>query len=181
MAANDAAVFIPGTGYLYVAPTSTAKPASLTAPATPWIDLGHTSRENGITIDKDGGDSETKGSWRNPVLRERREPITYFVTINLLQFDNTNLALFFGGGSITAADVFGVPINPNAQERALYVRIVDGANELGLYVPKVSVSAEDSMEVDVEEFLELPVRATCLGVEGSNLMEFLHPSLGATV
>jgi hypothetical protein len=178
MAANDNMVFIPGTGYLYAAPTSTAKPADLAAPTTPWVDLGHTSRDNGLGIGREGGDSEVLGSWRNPNLRERRDPISYYVTINLLQFDNDNLALFFGGGDISAAGVFGVPLNPTAQERALYVRIVDGANELGLYVPKVSIAPEDDMEVDVESFLEMPVRCTILGVDGSNLMEFLNDELG---
>lgn len=181
MAANDSAVFIPGTGYAYVAPVSTPRPTDPAAPTTPWVDLGHTSRENGLTIGRDGGDSETKGSWRNPNLRERRDPVTFYVNINLLQFDNQNLRLFFGGGDITGDGVFGVPVNPAAQEHAFFVRIVDGANSLGLYVPKVSVAAEDDMEVDVEEFMELPVRATCLGVEGSNLMEFLHPDLGTPV
>jgi hypothetical protein len=103
------------------------------------------------------------------------------VTINLLQFDNQNLRLFFGGGDITGDEIFGVPLNPAAQDHALYVRIVDGANALGLYAPKVSVAPEDDMEVDVESFLEMPVRATILGVEGSNLMEFLGAGLGTPV
>lgn len=181
MAATDSAVWIPGTGYAYVAPASTATPASQTAPAAPWVDLGHTSRENGLGIGREGGDSEVLGTWRNPTLRERRDPISYFITINLLQFDNANLALYFGGGDASVADKFGVPLNPAAQERAMFIRIVDGANSLGLYVPKVSIAPEDDMEVDVESFMELPVRATVLGVEGSNLMEFLHPDLGAAV
>lgn len=178
MAANDSAVFIPGTGFMYIAPVSTVAPADPTAPTTPWVDLGHTSRDNGLGIGREGGDSEVLGSWQNPNLRERRDPISYYVTINLLQFDNANLALFFGGGDITAAGVFGVPLNPAAQEHALFVRIVDGANDLGLYIPKVSIAPEDDMEVDVESFLEMPVRATILGVTGSNLMEFLNDDLG---
>jgi hypothetical protein len=178
MAANDNAVFIPGTGYMYVAPVSEPRPVDQTAPAGNWVDLGHTSRDNGLGIGREGGDSEVLGSWQNPNLRERRDPISYYVTINLLQFDNANLALFFGGGDTTEAGVFGVPLNPTAQEHALFVRIVDGANDIGLYVPKVSIAPEDDMEVDVESFLEMPVRATILGVTGSNLMEFLNDNLG---
>lgn len=179
MAATDAAVWIPGTGYLYTAPAGTDAPADLDTPATPWVDLGHTSRENGLGIGREGGDSEVLGSWRNPNLRERRDPISYYVTINLLQFDNANLALYFGGGDISGAGIFGVPLNPTAQERALYIRIVDGARELGIYAPKASIAPEDDMEVDVESFLELPVRCTLLGVDGSNLLEFLNEDLGA--
>jgi len=180
VAVADAAVIIPGTGYLYTAPTSTVRPADLDTPGSPWVDMGHTSRENGLGIGREGGDSEVLGSWRNPNLRERRDPISYYITINLLQFDNENLSLYFGGGNVAAADIFGVPLNPVAQERALYVRIVDGNNEYGIYAPKVSIAPEDDMEVDVEAFMELPIRCTLLGVDGSNLLEFLNPALGLT-
>ena len=63
-------------------------------------------------------------------------------------------------------------------ENALFVRIVDGSNEVALYVPKVSVAAEDDIEMDVEGFVSLPVRFTVLGVSGENLMTFLADHLG---
>lgn len=179
MALDDAAVYIPGTGRVYAAPAETPQPASLTAPAAPWDELGHTSREDGMTITRDGGDSETIGTWQNASLRERRDPTTFAITMFLQQIDNNALSMYFGGGDITTAGQFGVPIAGSTEEKALYVRIIDGANEVGLYVPKVSIAAEDDVEVDVEGFLSLPIRATVLGVTGENLMTFLADHLGA--
>jgi hypothetical protein len=174
----DSAVLIPGTGQLWTAPAETALPASLTAPAAPWENLGHTSREDGLTITRDGGDSETIGTWQNPVLRERRDPTTFAITAYLHQVTNDVLEMFFGPGDVDTADQFGVTSSTATIERALYVRIIDGNNEAGLYVPKVSISSDDDVEIDVEAFLAFPVRMTVLQVTGSNLMTWVGPELG---
>jgi hypothetical protein len=174
----DSAVLIPGTGQIYVAPAETAMPASLTAPATPWDNIGHTSRDDGLTITRDGGDSETIGTWQNPVLRERRDPTTFAITAFLHQVTNDVLEMYFGPGDVDTADQFGVTSSTATIERALYVRIIDGTAEAGLYVPKVSISSEDDVEIDVEGFLAFPIRATVLQVTGSNLMTWLGPELG---
>lgn len=178
MALLDSAVIIPGTGYMYTAPASTPIPAALTAPTTPWDNLGHTSREDGLTITRDGGDSEVIGTWQNPSLRERREPTTFAITAFLHQVTNEVLEMYFGPGDTDTAGTFGVTSSVATIERALYVRIVDGTNEVGLYVPRVSISSEDDVEVDVEGFLAFPCRMTVLQVSGSNLMEFVGPELG---
>lgn len=179
MALIDDAVVLPGTGFMYIAPAETAQPASLTAPASPWENLGHTSREDGLTITRDGGDSEVKGSWQNPSLRERRDPSTFAITAFLHQIDNNVLSMYFGDGDVSVAGEFGVTSVTGTTEKALFVRIVDGTNEVGLYVPKVSIGADDDVEIDVEEFLAWPVRATVLQVSGSNLMTFFGDELGA--
>lgn len=178
MALDDAAVYIPGTGHLYIAPAETVKPASLTAPATPWEELGHTSREDGLTITRDGGDSEVIGTWQNPSLRERRDPTSFALTAILQQVDNTTLGLYFGGGDDSAPGEYGIAVAGSTTEKALFVRIVDGAHEVALYVPKVSIAAEDDIEMDVEGFVSLPIRCTVLGVSGLNLMTFLADHLG---
>lgn len=181
MAQTDTAVVLPGTGHIYLAPTSTAEPVDPLAPTTPWETIGHTSREDGLTITREGGDSTILGTWQNPSLRERRDPTTFAITWHMHQVDNTVLELYFGGADIAAVDVFGVPIATAPVERALFVRLVDGTNEVGLYIPKVSIGADDDVEVDVENFLAFPVRASVLGVTGSNLMEFYNAALGTPV
>lgn len=177
MALNDSAVFVPGTGFIYLAPAETAEPASLTAPASPWVNLGHTSRDDGLTITRDGGDSEVIGSWQNTSLREVIEPTTLAVTMFAHQVDQTVLGLYFPGGDASTPGRYGVTSATGSADRAMYVRIVDGANEVGLYMPKVSVRSDDDVEVDVEGFLAFPLRATVLQVSGSNLMDFIGDSV----
>jgi hypothetical protein len=178
MALDDSAVVIPGTGHVYVAPAGTPKPSNLITPEPPWQEMGHTSIDDGLTITRDGGDSEVLGTWQNPSLRERRDPVVFAVTLHLLQIDNNTLSLYFGGGDASEAGVFGVNLISQPQERAMFVRIVDGDNEFPFYIPKASIASDDDVEADVEEFLAWPIRATVLGVSGSNLMEFYGEQLG---
>lgn len=178
MALNDNAVIIPGTGHVYFAPAGTPQPTSLTSPGYPWVDIGHTSSDNNFKITKDGGDSNILGTWQNPALRERRDPVVYSLTFNLLQITNDTLSLYFGGGDASVSGKFGVSLVPTPQARAVFVRIVDGDVEVPLYIPKASVASDDDVEADVEKFLEFPVRATILGVTGQNLMDWLGTGLG---
>lgn len=178
MALDDNAVIIPGQGHVYFAPAGTPQPTDLTDPGYPWVDIGHTSSDNNFKITKDGGDSNILGTWQNPALRERRDPVVYALTFNLLQISNETLSLYFGGGDASVSGSFGVSLTPKPQERALFVRIVDGDVEVPLYIKKVSVASDDDVEADVEKFLEFPVRATVLGVTGSNLMDWIGADLG---
>jgi hypothetical protein len=178
MALTDSSVYIPGTGFIYLAPASTAVPASLTSPAAPWVNLGHTSLDDGITITRDGGDSEVLGTWQNPSLRERKDPTTFALTMVAHQVDNTVLGLYFGGGDATGTGKFGVNATTGTTDKAMYVRIVDGANSLGLYLPKVSLSSEDDVSMDAQGFLSFPLRATVLQVTSQNLMEWIGTGLG---
>lgn len=178
MALSDSAVIVPGTGTIWFAPAETAIPGNLVTPATPWDNIGHTSRDDGLTITRDGGDEETIGTWQNPNLRVVKEPTVFAITAFLHQVTNDVLGLYFGGGDDTTADQFGVTSTTGTTEQAMYVRIVDGANSVGLYVPKVSISAEDDVEVDVEGFLAFPVRATVLQATGLDLMTWIADGLG---
>ncbi|WP_018686534.1 hypothetical protein [Actinokineospora enzanensis] len=178
MALNDSAVLIPGTGRVYLAAPGQAAPLDPRNPVDPWSVVGHTSREEGLTISRDNGDSEVKGTWENPALRERRDPATWAVSFQLHQLDNNTLELFFGAGDVDTPGVFGVQGSAPPVERALFVRMIDGAAEAGLYVSRVSIGSDDDISVDVENFLAFPVRAQVLQVTGSNIMEWFAAGLG---
>lgn len=183
MALDDGSVFIPGTGYVWVAPVGTPAPDinDLDSIGSPWRDLGHTSIEDGLTITKDGGDSNVLGTWRNPALRDRRDPTVFALTIHLLQLSNDTLRMYFGGGDATEAGIFDVNLIPQPEELAMLVRVVDGDRTATVYLPKTSVSSDDDVEVDVENFLAFPVRATVLGVTGNPLMRWYNAKLGLHV
>lgn len=181
MALNDSLVTIAGTGHIYLAPVGTPKPTSLTDPDSPWTDIGHTSADDTITIARDGGDSNILGSWQNPTLRVQRDPVQFSIVMNLLETSNETLESYFGAGDKTAAGVFGVAPIVVPIERAMFVRIIDGANEFPFYIPKVSLASDDDVEADVDKFMHFPIRATVLSVTGSNLMEFYGTHLGLQV
>jgi len=181
MATVDSEVFVPGRGEIWFAPVGTPKPTDLTAPTSPWQNAGHSSIDDGLVITRDGGDTNTLGSWQNPTLKVQRDPVSFAVVINLLQVSNDTLSMYFGAGDTSVAGVFGVAATLAPRECAMFVRIIDGVNEAPFYIPKVSLASDDDVELDSEKLMEFPIRATVLAVTGSNLMEFYGSHLGLQV
>lgn len=191
MALSDGDVVLPGKGYAFInatagqaAPATTQAAISaldLTAAtlATSWTNLGHTSRDNNVSLGRDGGDVTTRGSWQNDALRADAAAVTWNVTINALQISNENLALYFGGGDATGTDVFVAPDSPSSQIRALWICLVDGSTRLPIYIPKVSFHGADAIDVDPENFLEFSLRADVVKATSSPLMALYHSALGA--
>lgn len=178
MALNDALVVVPGQGFLYEAPVGTPRPTNLTDPESPWTNLGHSSIDDNVVFARDGGDSNILGTWQNPALRDRRDPVTFSVTVTLQQIDNNSLALYFGGGDDSVAGIFSVPATSVPQEKALYIRIVDGDTEVAVFIPKTAIASDDDVELDVENFVGFPIRASILGVTGQSLMDWVGEHLG---
>lgn len=191
MALTDSAVILPGRGYLFSnATVGAAPPADTQAEldalvldsatlATGWNNLGHTSRENSVALDKDGDDPEVKGSWQSSSLRQTAGSTTWFLNIPALQLDNEVLNLYFGEGDVADPDVFHVLPSASPEERALFVVLVDGANRAALYIPKASMSSDDAPEFNPEDFVEFTIRATILDHSGSNgLMSWYRTGLG---
>jgi len=191
MALTDGAVILPGRGYIYShATVGTAPPADTQAEldalsldsatlATDWKNLGHTSRENAVALDKDGDEPEVKGTWQKPSLRQTGGSTTWLLTIPALQLDNEVLGLYFGDGDISDPDAFHVLPSAAPEERALFIVLVDGSSRAGLYIPKASISSDDAPEFDPENFMEFTLKATVLDHTGaSGLMSWYRAGLG---
>lgn len=190
MALDDTAVVIPGTGYVYLHDTpGTAPPAATTSAIaaldltsatlpTGWDNVGHTSRDDNVSYTREGGDTNTVGTWQVPSLRTTVDPVTRGLTINALQVGNDTFQLYFGGGDVTGTDVFDEPDTPVAQDRALFLVMVDGATRLGLYVPKASIIGADAIEVDPENFLQFNLGATFVKLGSNPIARWFHPALG---
>lgn len=190
MAMSDNAVIIPGRGYAFYHDTPGTTPPAATPSAiaalnlesdtlaTGWKNLGHTSRDNNVSLGRDGGDTEVKGSWQNPNLRKTSAAVVWSVGINALQVSNEVLRFYFGGGDTAAADSFGMPDAPVSQEIALWICMVDGSTRLPLYFPKVDIGGSDALEVDPENFLEFALTATVLKATGKDLGRLYKAGLG---
>lgn len=173
MALDGNAVFTAAKGYIFTgavdlaAPNQAAILAFAGTIATPagWSIIGHTSRDDLPEFGFDGGDSVTKGTWQNEALRTVvTDPAVDFVTFNLLQFDVSTLALYYGGAN-TAVETasYALRTSPGAAtQKALLIVIVDGANKIAFYAPKVDLRRNDAVSLAVDEFGALPMRATIL-------------------
>lgn len=188
MALTDTAVVLPGTGHVLLGTTGATRPtlaqleafvASGTA-ITGFTDLGHTDLDDILTFGQDGGDSEVKGSWQNPQLREvvTEAAIDYLVIRALQLRDNTVLALYHGGGDVSVENEFAWPDVSTPQERAITIVMIDGDTPVALWAPKASIRREDSIEVSADEFAALPLRLTLLKQTGSPRAVWISDGLG---
>lgn len=178
MALDDSTLVIPGVGYIYTAPTGTTKPASAAAPASPWVDNGHTS-EDGLSINFEISTTKRR-TWRARAgVRVSVDEVNFTLSWTALQLDNDTLSHYFGGGDISAEGAFGVSKSPVPLEKALFIRLVDGSDEVDLYVAKVALKAGGEATASPEDFTGWPLEAEVLDhASAAALAEWLAPQLG---
>lgn len=191
MALDDDAVLTAARGYIYLAPADTVSPTDTviedftpTVPGLPvgWANLGHTSRDDLPEFGFDGGDTETKGTWQNESLKQVvTEVAVDFVTFTLLQFDVDTLALYYGvdNAAVSGAKRFTVTGSAVAlPRRALLIIVRDGTTNVAFYAPRADLKREDSVALAVDEFGQLPMRAT---FAGGNVTEGLFSWIGGEI
>lgn len=189
MALNDDAVLTAAVGYVFKGPIGTPAPTptelaalDLTTFASlhvDWAQVGHTSRDDMPEFGFTGGDTTVKGTWQKKRLREiaTGDPVADFVKITLEQFDSASLALYYGADAAATPGVFGVDGNFTPVEAALLVIIVDGDVVLGFYSAKASIKRDDSINLPVDDFAGLPIKATFLDHPGFRLYDWINEDL----
>jgi hypothetical protein len=170
MAQNDAAVVTAAYGYIYTAPNGTPAPTpaqlktiNLSNPsswtATGWTSAGHTSENKLPEWGFSGGEPETKGSWQKRKLRDiDKGDRVDFLTATLLQFDLNSLGLYYGANTSSVPGEYGVSGDPDVNEKAVLVVIVDGALRLGFYVYRASVTRDSKIDLPKDDLAMLPVK-----------------------
>lgn len=129
---------------------------------TGWLSVGHTSRENTVALEKDGGDAEQKGSWEDEGLDAVYEPTAWSATVNALQMAKETFELAFPGGEWDEEDQAYDVGNIGTVEKAVQVIFAPGDKRAGFYMPRGQITLGDAPELDVEEFFELQLRIQAL-------------------
>lgn len=148
--------------------TGSGSPAVVSTPtaALTWLNVGHTSREDLPEFGFEGGETETRGSWQNAAVKEVVTEVTVdYVTINLHQFDEDSLELYYSQANHLSAAVgeFWVTDAATATiEKAILIVIVDGDAKIAFYARKSSVRRSEAIGMEVDNFAVLPIRATFL-------------------
>jgi hypothetical protein len=162
----DAATLVISTGVYYKAPVGTALPADLSSVTTPWDEIGHTSLEEILGIASEGGEATTLGTLQNKQLRVVRADRTETFTINLQQWDESGLKLYYGSNMVDVeldGSLLGVPTNPTATQCAFLAVFKDGSNIFAVYAPKVEILRGDDVDLsDTESLSSLPLAITPL-------------------
>lgn len=181
MALNDNATLVIGSGNYFSAPVGTPMAADLGAISTPWDSLGHTSLEDIMSIESEGGDKTVLGTLQKQSLRSSFSPRTDSFTILLQQFDTEALRLYYGGNAPTVeGGLVANSRNATPIERAFLAVFVDGNNTFAVYAPKASFFRGDNLEfADTESLASLPLTVTPL-YHDDNDWDYAVTPLGTT-
>lgn len=144
-----------------------------------WTMVGHSSRTDMPEFGVDGGDTEIKGTWQNVALKQvQTETPADFVTYKLVQIDRASMSQYYGpeiGPKVPG--VFRYSGNPGANEQAFLVVITDGDVNLGFAAKKASFKRDDSIDMPVDDFMALPIRATFLKHGANDLFQWISKDL----
>ena len=160
MALDAGKIIIPGRGNVLVGEPD-ADPIDpgqflIGAPATygTLLTLGHTSRENTVALEKEGGDVTQVGTWEVEAADTSTEATAWTLGVNALQADQATFELVFPGGEwdpVTESYDVG---DIGAVEKSVQVIMVQGLKRLSFFCPRVSLSVGDAPTIDVENFFE---------------------------
>ena len=160
-------------GDVYTAPAGTPAPADLDAPATPWVKLGLIS-EDGATWTPPTEETTDIGAWQSPYpVRIVTTSLTTSIQFALMEWDRDTLPFALGGGDFTDDAVggnttFHPPAAGAAQERALFLKVLDDPITVGLYYPKGRVTERGETTFTKDEAALLDVT---FGIVGDVLLE----------
>lgn len=186
---DDSAVMRPGTGHFLLRSPNTTSPsfadleafvADTTDLPTGTTDLGHTSLNDILSFEQDGGDSTVIGSWQKKSLKEivTAEAVDYFTT-TALQIDNETLALYYGAGDATVANEWSAPESAGTTEKGVTIVMFDGSDWAAIDCAKVSIRREAGLAPDPEYFLGFPLRFTVLSPSAGKRLKWIAEGLGA--
>jgi|LSQX01.1.fsa_nt_gb hypothetical protein len=173
MALKDDAVLKIDSGNYFIAPEGTVRPANLLTPDSPWSALGHTSLENILGSQQEGGESTILGTLQKRTLRTSVAPIVESFVINLQQFDLDSLKLYYGSNMGTQGSndtlVNTIPTTPTPTRMAWCALYWDGANVFGLYAPSASIIRNENLTLENTDALaSLPLRITPTQYDSNN-------------
>lgn len=148
---------------------------STTAPSG-WVEIGHTDRDNPLTITREGGESTIITTLQGGVI-ESRSAVTYYMDFISLQLDEVTMPLFFSGGTSTSSASnafslssidFSVPKTETIQARGLVAVFVDGKKRDVFYARAANIGANGSITGPSPR--QVPLRATVTGVDADNYL-----------
>lgn len=159
MAKIDNAVLKVGVADFYTAVIGTPRPADLKAPGAAWEHMGHTSLTDILNAAGTGGESTVLGSLQNKQLMETVSSRTEAYNINLLQWDQKSLVLFYGANSeVTEEGDILPPTDPVPTECAWLVVLHAGTRVAGIHAPKASIYRNGDFSIaDADSLTQLPL------------------------
>ena len=133
-------------------------------PWTPYTEIGHTSKDSPLQVNRTGGDVTTLDSWQQAGIASSTAATSFSLAFTLLQYDVPSLKLYYGSNANVAANgmVQTAQANPAATELAMVLQILNGSKAEWRHYPRVSIIAADGENFDTTKFAGMPVQAGIL-------------------
>lgn len=172
---------IAGIGHIFYAPVGTEVPDiskfvfgnESTYGDFKW--LGDISSENVVEFEPDGGDASFKRTHDRLNVRAIYEDQTIQGTINALSISKETFEVAFGeGGYQQDTDSYKVKAKAFSANYALLLVTEDGVDIAAVSFPNASVTGTFPT-FDIENFTELPLKASLQGAEDNTLWEQFFP------
>lgn len=168
---------VPGRGTVFHAPANTIAPTTpLTAftlqgePPAAWRTFGHTSKQNVVAFNREGGESTTLDTYLQDGVRTIQSSSTsWSLTLNALQLDIDTLDIAFNGEWDAAGTRYLIPATAAPIKRALFVLLADNSGQVGFYIPNAEISASGPPSIDPAQFMEFPITANILAASAEAL------------
>lgn len=160
MALSDTATLLINGGNFYTAAAGTAAPSSLASvPSAPWVNVGHTSIDDVLAFNTDGGEATSIGTLQKRVLRTSYSTRVETLNFTLQQWDSASLKLYFGSNlsQVSTTIWWSVPDSPAITTNAFLAIFVDGSTSFGIYAPSAELYRGDDLEFAVDELSGLPI------------------------
>lgn len=168
---KDNALLKPARVDFYIADVGTERPtahADLVSPPSPWTNVGHTTADNLVDFQYEGGERTTMPTAQKAAARENVSDLIESFGANLLEWTKESFELYYGQNVVLLADgAVEVPSKPVPKEVALLVVLTDGDALAHFYAGKASAFRNAAIAAaDTNSFSQLPVKFTGLTMDG---------------
>ena len=167
MAIDTSEIRVGISGSVYVAPTgSTAPDDATTALDAAFVDLGALT-EDGISLSPSRSVENIRAWQAAKAVRTVVTEDELQIGFSLMQWSDDTIALAFGGGTFSVANVTETKYVPPAagtvDERSFVFEWVDGSVNNRLYVPRGMVTEVSEIQVTKTSAVELALTVEVLG------------------
>lgn len=154
---------VPGRGWVFTAEPDT-EPFDIAllnitdeATFTGFDWLGYTSKENMVSLTKEGGEVTTRDTWEEDSVRSEKSSTSWGATVNALSVTKETLSLAFPGGEWDEPTkryrVFG---GSDTVNKAVLIVMKDAENGLaGFYFPNGAMGIGEAPALTSDGFFEI--------------------------
>lgn len=167
MAINDKGLIQATRGTIFVAPAETALPDDLsqftlnTESVGDWQNFGHTSNDNKLSWNVDGGDATSHDTWLVAGARTTYASTTLTFTGNSVQTDADTLKTIYNAW-VAESGLVIASVEKVEQKLAFVILGYDPGNDeyFGTYLPNVSFTYSNLPDFSGDNFVELSFTGT---------------------